>query len=114
METASVTLALWGSLALGPASRLAGSGSPLPGRGLRPCQSPAIISELGRTEVRWSWGGVGYPSALSAPPSLDPPCGGGQASWPQVLVQRLCEPRGLEAGRWGPLPSPRADVSRLG
>lgn len=107
-------LALWGSLALGPASCLAGSGSPLPGRGLRPCQSPAIISELERTEVRWSWGGVGYPSALSAPPSLDPPCGGGQASWPRVLVQWLCEPRGLEAGRWGPLPSPRADVSRLG
>lgn len=65
METVSVTLALWGSLALGHASCLARSGFHLAGHGPWPCQSPPIvISKLGRTEMRWSWGGVGYPSAL--------------------------------------------------
>ena len=43
METVSVTLALWGTLALGRASGRAGSGSRPAGRGPRPCQSPSIV-----------------------------------------------------------------------
>lgn len=53
-----------------PASRLAGLRLPLPGRGLRRARSPAIISELGRTEVKrmvLGWGGL--PFSLGRPPA---------------------------------------------
>ena len=75
-------------------------------------------SQSWRTEMRWSWMGWATPQPWGCgrqaerPSQPGPALGSGQVSW--HLVQRLCEPRGLEAGWWGPLPSPRADVSRLG
>lgn len=64
METVSVTLALWGTLALGRASGRAGSGSRPAGRGPRPCQSPSIVISKLEDRDEMVLDGVGYPSAL--------------------------------------------------
>lgn len=125
-ETASVTLALWGSFALGHALCLAGPGPPLAGRGPWPCQSPIVISKLGRTgsasvvEMALGWGGlplslggVGDGRApLTAQTRLAVGGGSGQVSWHLVLVRQLCEPRGLGAGWWGHPCPPQGQMLR--